>query len=345
MMWVKFALAFLLLLVCVYFIFPDNYLKSSNKNIARQTTSYLEPYQFEDSNKFNNLYNCLENYKTLDIVSAKKHSYNFFVAGHAYGRSSEDISTGLYPKFYDNLREINNIQSIDFIVLTGDVVKHSTIKSWNIVKNQLSSLGIKTYIAPGNHDVGVGEDNPKRDVFKSMFGETYYYFYHKKDLFIVLDPNIDNGNISGNQLRFLNNLLKIKQKVNNIFVFAHQVIWYSDFFDGIVPNNYYPDPDVLWNDGTAPTLSSTTNYWSIIAPLLENQKVRKPMQFVFSQKTIDVYLIVGDVGDKINGSPLFCADKKNIKYIASGMGSGRGDNYLSVQVVDGIVSIMPVFLP
>ena len=38
-------------------------------------------------------------------------------------------------------------------------------------------------------------------------------------------------------------------------------------------------------------------------------------------------------------------NKKNIKYIASGMGAGRRDNYLAVQVVDGIVSIMPVLLP
>ena len=316
MKWIKSALVFLLILVCVYFVFPDHYLKSIAYK-ARHVISYLDLNQFKDSDKFITSYNCFENYETLDKENDKKHIYNFLIAGHTYGDSSRINNNGFYPKFYDNLREINNIQSIDFIVLTGDVVQNSTIKSWDIIKNQLSTLGLRAYIAPGNHDVGSGEDNVKRDVFKIKFGETYFYYYHKKDLYIVLDPNIDNGNISGDQLKFLINIVKTKEKVNNIFVFSHQVIWYSDFFDGIIPNNNY---------------THTTNYWSTIAPLLEKQKE-------------NVYVIAGDVGDQMNGSELFCGSKKNIKYIASGMGAGRRDNYLAVQVVDGIVSIMPVFLP
>jgi len=310
------TILFILSAIIIYLILQNGYLISAISQI-KNTTFYISLREYENNEKFNNAIKCMPTYKDIDTLYDDKNSYSFYIAGHTYGNSSKPDNKGLYPKFYEKLNTLNNSKAIDFIVLTGDVVQNSTIKSWNIVKKQLQDLGMRTYISPGSHDVGHGKDNAKRDIFKSMFGDTYFYFYHKNDLFIILDPNLDNGNISGRQLKFLNDLLETKEKVNNIFVFSHQVIWASNFRDLISPNNSY---------------ETETNFWPIIAPLFDIQKEQ-------------IYFIAGDVGDKINGSELFCIENNNIKYIASGMGAGKRDNYLTVQITGGNVSITPVLMP
>ena len=310
------SILFFLSSIIIYLSIQNGYFVSAISKI-KNTTFYISLREYENNEKYNNATKCLPIYKDIDILYDDKNSYNFYIAGHTYGNSLKPDNKGLYPKFYEKLNTLNNSKAIDFIVLTGDVVQNSTIKSWNIVKKQLQDLGMKTYISPGSHDVGLGMDNAKRDIFKSMFGDTYFYFYHKKDLFIILDPNLDNGNISGRQLKFLNDLLETKEIVNNIFVFSHQVIWASKFRDSISPNNNY---------------ENETNFWPIIAPLFDTLREQ-------------IYFIAGDVGDKINGSELFCIENNNIKYIASGMGAGKRDNYLAVQITEGNVSITPVLMP
>jgi hypothetical protein len=52
---------------------------------------------------------------------------------------------------------------------------------------------------------------------------------NKKDIFIILDANIDGWNISGEQLKFLKQSLpNEKDAINNIFIFSHQLIWMNN---------------------------------------------------------------------------------------------------------------------
>ena len=51
--------------------------------------------------------------------------------------------------------------------LLGDTVVKASNIEFNILKNDIKSIGNKTniYISPGNHDVGTGPYNAKRDIY------------------------------------------------------------------------------------------------------------------------------------------------------------------------------------
>jgi 3',5'-cyclic AMP phosphodiesterase CpdA len=196
-----------------------------------------------------------------------------------------------------------------FGVLTGDIVQHSSVDSWDAIDKEVEELGLPVYFVPGNHDI---YDN---DLFAQRYGDkthnlrTYRYFQFNHELFIILDANIDDWSIAGDQLSFLSDILNLYDgKVNTVFVFVHQLIWWSEnsVFSSVVTNwpPYTPD---------------TTNYWNTIEPIFQNYNA-------------PVYIIAGDLGANKPAEPYLYFKDENIIYIAGGMGSGINDNYLIVDV-------------
>ncbi len=61
------------------------------------------------------------------------------------------------------------------------------------------------------------------------FGDRVTYFDARvgHDALIILDPNIDEWRISGDQLEFLRIALKRQAQARNIFAFFHQVLWWE----------------------------------------------------------------------------------------------------------------------
>ena len=105
-------------------------------------------------------------------------------------------------------------------------------------------------------------------------------------------------------------------KVKNIFIFMHQVIWWT--------NNKFSKPKPNWQQNRA----KNPNYWKVIEPMLQNMKT-------------PVYLFAGDVGafskeykkkDHIIEYSYF--HENNITYISTGMGGGVRDNMVIVDVYD-----------
>ncbi|MDB2408715.1 metallophosphoesterase [Crocinitomicaceae bacterium] len=229
-------------------------------------------------------------------------SYSFFIAGHTYGTPGVD-NDGLHPAFKNKFDLIQSDGHIDFGVLTGDIVITGTEQNWNEVDNDIIDLGLPVYFAAGNHDV------TDRTLFESRYGQTYYSFVHQSNLFIVLDPNIDGWNISGNQLDFLENVLNTEaQNVNNIFVFFHQLLWWE-------PDNIYQNVVLNSFSGRADTI----NFWNEIEPL-------------FNELAKPVHMFAGDVGAYYTGSEFMYHQYENITLIASGMGGNVRDNFIIIDV-------------
>ena len=229
-------------------------------------------------------------------------SYSFFIAGHTYGTPGVD-NDGLHPAFKNKFDLIQSDGHIDFGVLTGDIVITGTEQNWNEVDNDIIDLGLPVYFAAGNHDV------TDRTLFESRYGQTYYSFVHQSNLFIVLDPNIDGWNISGNQLDFLENVLNTEaQNVNNIFVFFHQLLWWE-------PDNIYQNVVLNSFSGRADTI----NFCNEIEPL-------------FNELAKPVHMIAGDVGAYYTGSEFMYHQYENITLIASGMGGNVRDNFIIIDV-------------
>ena len=234
--------------------------------------------------------------------------YSFFIAGHTYGKPGGK-KHGFYPLFKSEFDSIRSYPNNSFGVLTGDIVEFGNEESWDSIDKEMKELGLPLFFAPGNHDTY----NYK--LYKKRYGDpdnnyrTYRFFRYQNDLFILLDANMDKWNISGEQLGFLTDVLTANEGlVNNIFIFAHQLIWWDEYtvFKNIKHNwpPYTPD---------------TTNYWGTLEPL-------------FQSYSSMVFLFAGDLGATKKATPYMYYNDNNITYIGGGMGSGLNDNYLFVSV-------------
>jgi len=210
----------------------------------------------------------------------------------------------LHPPFQDKFDLINE-RKAEMGFLTGDIVIQGSEKNWDEVDSVLNFLDDTTYFAAGNHDL------TDRNLFESRYGNTYFDFTYKEDLFIILDPNIDQWNISGDQLIFLKDVINSKAAVSeNIFVFFHQLLWWDK-------NNIYQNIKLNSKEGRADSI----NFWTEVEPM-------------FNGLSNQVYMFAGDVGAG-NWSDNFMYDHyDNITFVASGMGEGDGDNFVFVMVDD-----------
>lgn len=229
--------------------------------------------------------------------------YSFFVAGHTYGKPGIN-NTGFHPPFEAKFSYIKTHTEIKFGILTGDIVSpHPNENDWIEVDNSIDSLGLPVYFAVGNHDM------ENRPVFEERYGKTYFHFAYRNDLFIILDPNIDEWNISGDQLTFLKNIVADNhQKTDNIFIFFHQLLWWekNNSYNKTHPNSFAGRAD-------------TINFWSEVIPLFRN----------ITNHTV---FFAGDMG-AASWSDNFMYDSfDNIELICSGMGEEDGDNFIVVNI-------------
>jgi hypothetical protein len=224
--------------------------------------------------------------------------YSFFVGGHAYGNPNHP-QYGLYPPLVKGVDSLISRTPVDFGVLTGDVVVKPTTAYWDSAQKDIDRFHIPIHIAAGNHDKG--------EEFEKRFGDYYYSFSHRNDLFIVLAP--ENWNISGEQLAFLRNTLAgVEDPVNNVFIFCHELIFWH-------PENEFGQIDINWK----PHFPGETNYLSDVKPILDS--VRKP-----------IFFITGDIGATSKTTDHFIEKQGNITFIGSGVGSGAGDNLVVFKV-------------
>lgn len=234
----------------------------------------------------------------LEEHSPSETKYSFFVAGHAYGNPNQ-FQYGLYPKFKNLIDTLNTYDSIQLGIFAGDIVPRSQQAYWDSLLIDLELFDFPTHIAAGNHDRG--------ELFESIFKDYYYQFTHKNDLFIILSPT--DWNIEGEQKEFLFNAIREHQSsVTNIFIFCHELIWWS-------PENQFKNIEINYR----PHYPGSSNYWEEIHPILDSLDK-------------DVYIFAGDLGatDRVDAYMYF--DTSNVHLMATGMGGGKDDNMLIVEV-------------
>lgn len=228
--------------------------------------------------------------------------YSFFCAGHTYGNPN-NIQFGLHQSFVDYIPRLNANPSMELGFLTGDVVYHSIPQYWDSAQVDMDLFEMPYYIAAGNHDIGVE--------FTERFGDYYYSFTHREDLFIVLAPGLSQWNIEGDQLAFLEQSLEqYASQSRYIFIMLHQLIWWS-------PDNIYQDVIINW----MPQYPGYTNFEDVVKPLLLSYPNK-------------IFLYAGDVGCQASVSPCMYHQYENLSIMASGMGSGNMDNIIITEVYD-----------
>jgi len=242
---------------------------------------------------------------TLIIFSCRKdpkievsYKYAFFVAGHTYGSPLSPPQFGLHQPFENHIPFINNYEKMNFGVLTGDVVNQSHQQFWDSARFQIDKLNMPIHISAGNHDRG--------EVFETLY-QSYYSYQLYGDLFIILNTN--GWKVINEQKDFLEQTIKDKaENVNNIFVFTHELIWWS-------PNNIFGNVKINY----LPNYPGSTNYWEDIFP-------------IFDTLDNNITFFAGDLGATDQVTPYMYYKEKNITYIANGMGSYNNDNIIVVEL-------------
>jgi len=237
--------------------------------------------------------------------------YSFFVAGHAYGSPQLPAEVlGLHPPFLEKIGWLNQTDSLKFGIFTGDIARLPKPPVWDKIEEQLQSLKVKTYIAPGNHD------NSTSKLYQERIGDNYFSFEREKDLFIILDGNLNNWNIEEKQFDFLAKKIAEADQYRHIFIFVHQLIWWQKKgkWATCQPNSF---------QGKADTLTFHKN----LLPLLQ-------------QIDNQIFIFAGDAGAVPKSAAICGLKHKNITFISSGMGIDQKDNIILTEIdEDGKINL------
>ncbi len=234
----------------------------------------------------------------------EKPAYAFASAGHVYG-NPDTYTSSVYPPFLTKLDSLLLTDSLNLLVLTGDVVAHPTPENWETVRSELDELTIdEWHIAPGNHDI-----SPYMD--QEIQSEKYMAFEKEKNLFLILNTSHAGWSVDSLQQVFIKNELNDADSINNIFVFSHQLWWEKNppqafDLDSLRPNSFalYEGENSFWEDAFP----------------------------YFEELTQEVYFFAGDMGCHHTLPGYYEDHYKNFHFYGSGMGGAVEDNFIYVQV-------------
>ena len=232
--------------------------------------------------------------------------YSFWVTGHVYG--SPQNNSG-YPAstFLGNIATING-GSESFIVSTGDLFKNAAIDIPLYEGSLFKMLSKPFFNAVGEHDVS-GID------YEHHFGRTYYSFTYHGDLFVVLDAEVEQGNIRGEQLRWFSSQVQSVDPGNAVFIFTHRPIWAEGhpLLNNVFSINH--------------RLAANSNYSADILPILNVQ-----------QRTNPIYWFSGALGWNAPASFFYHKEKNTrIHYIQTAIRDLPRDAMLRTNVTSGHV--------
>jgi len=107
------------------------------------------------------------------------------------------------------VNDINKMNDIDFVVITGDITELGTNEELPRAKRMFDSLKVKYYIIPGNHDVGWSETGGMG--FISTFGSDRFAFDHNGIRFIGCSSGpyvrMSDGHIPRDAMTWMKNIL------------------------------------------------------------------------------------------------------------------------------------------
>jgi len=149
---------------------------------------------------------CINKFST----SNKKLKSEYFIIGHAYGAHSS-TNNGLSDNLLKYFQEKE-----ENIILTGDIVRESSIENLSIVKKQLNSKFENYYISVGNHDFG--------ENYFQVFGNDLYTFSDNNLDFVVANFSTPDWKPSPLHQKKINDFLSSSEN-STILLFTHQIIW------------------------------------------------------------------------------------------------------------------------
>ena len=142
--------------------------------------------------------------------------------------------------FSEAARKLNLLRP-EFVLSVGDLItgyttdKNVARKQWNKINHSINYFNMPFFYVNGNHDI---TNKELGEVWKDLYGVTYYYFIYKDVLFICLDTQedlagLDKKNISSAQIKWAKGVLLNHPDVRWTILFMHKPLWLDekDFID------------------------------------------------------------------------------------------------------------------
>ncbi|MBN8697667.1 MAG: hypothetical protein J0L87_14135 [Bacteroidetes bacterium] len=243
------------------------------------------------------------------VIKDSLKDYHFVVSGHFHGQSNNG-STFPAATVLSSIDTLNAIQPA-FMMSLGDLFIDVDDVYLDHYKTSLfSKLKFPLFNVVGNHDISNGNR------YEKEFGKSYSTFIIGSELFILLDTEMDDGSIEGEQLIMLKTALSsVKEKnISNIFVFSHRPIWAERI------EKY----NKLFLENTRTALGKN-NFSEKILPLLQ------------AHKDVNIFWMSGSMG---GGPASFFYDKNQelgITFIQTAIRDTPRDAMLKVNVKNGEV--------
>ncbi len=183
--------------------------------------------------------------------------YSFIVSGHFHGSSSNQ-STFPASTLLANIDTLNALHA-SFLMSLGDMfLDVNEAYKEHYQKTLFDKLKIPVFNAVGNHDVSNGNK------YEEYYGKSFFSFIYHTELFIVLNTEVNDGDIKGEQLQMLKGAIASasKQAIQHIFIFSHRPVWSEE----------HPVYSKLFKDNTKSQIG-LPNYKKEIQPLIEHSQI------------------------------------------------------------------------
>ncbi|MFI0430271.1 calcineurin-like phosphoesterase C-terminal domain-containing protein [Mariniflexile sp. HMF6888] len=186
----------------IFLLKPSGYISKTNKNNIVQ--SYFNPQKLGTSTNID--------------FPLYEHPENDKVKVALLGDVQVDVMDDVYHVGKLVAEELIGNKP-DFIIPLGDL-SFDNLEIFNPLSQVLGLIGTPVFYVIGNHDLNFkGTEFRDRDLsFETIFGPSYYAFEYGKNLFLVLNDiyPLSNGKYTGkideDQLKFIKNLVAIKQQ-------------------------------------------------------------------------------------------------------------------------------------
>ncbi|MGB9668032.1 MAG: metallophosphoesterase family protein [Thermosulfidibacteraceae bacterium] len=142
-----------------------------------------------------------------EITKTCKSSFSFAIVGDPHNSCCI---------FGDIIRDINDDESIKFVIILGDITQRGSLEEYLIAIDKLKKLKKPTVVLIGNHDI----HKNGRDWFYKFFGYFYFYFKVGNSCFVMLDTS-EKRYFPSFELKWLEDVLKSSYDCNLKFVFSH----------------------------------------------------------------------------------------------------------------------------
>jgi 3',5'-cyclic AMP phosphodiesterase CpdA len=255
-----------------------------------------------------------------DFQTSGGDTFKFIIFSHAYGHAhvTDDMPS---------VNLLNHLEALkayepDFFISLGDMVQNGKEDQFTIFKQSfLEKIDVPVFNAVGNHDV------QNRQVYTDIFGPTSYSFQYGNAVFFVLDTEIDQCNITGEQQRMLEQGIAealADDQIDQIYILMHKVLFLNSR-----KIEQSPDSRSLPNDRE---IFAGHNFDELMETLLIPAAKKKPL-----------HLFAGDVGAfGGNLSPFYNKDKRaNLFSYAAGIGDTELDVVFIVSNTGKNVNVQP----